>query len=148
MGAKERIEDDLKAALLARDEPRKRTLRNALAALRLAEVEKGTALDEASALAVIQKEIKACRESQEDARRANRPDLADTAQAEIAVLEEFLPAPLSPAELEALARQAVAEAGVTSLREMGQAMKLLVPRLQGRATGEQASQAVRKILSG
>ena len=63
------------------------------------------------------------------------------------MLEEYLPKALDPAELEALARQAIQEAGATSLKEMGQVMKLLMPRLQGRATGDQASAVVRKLLA-
>ena len=103
-------------------------------------------LYEAAYLAIVQKEVKSRRESIADAERAHRPDLIAAAEAEILILEEFLPKGFAPEELEALARQAVAEAGATSIREMGQVMKLLKPRLQGRATGDQASQAVRKLL--
>jgi hypothetical protein len=146
MNTKTLLESSLKDALRSGDDLRKRTLRMALSAIRLAEVDKGSALDESAVLAVIQKEIKSRHESIEDARRAARPDLEEAAQAEISVLQEFLPQPLTPTELEALAKQVIAEEGATSQREMGRVMKALVPRLEGRATGDQASQVVRKLL--
>jgi uncharacterized protein YqeY len=146
MITKAQLENALKDAMRAGDDLRKNTLRMALSAIRLAEIDKGTSLDEPALLAVLQKEVKSRRESIEDALRANRPDLISTAEAEIAVIETFLPQALSPAELEELARQMVQEVGATSLKEMGQVMKLLMPKLQGRATGDQASQAVRKLL--
>jgi len=146
METKARLETDLKGALRAGADLRKRTLRLALAAIRLAEVEKGGPLDENAVLTILQKEVKSQLETIEDARRAARPDLEQVALEEIAVLENYLPRQLSTDELEALAKQVIAEVGASSPREMGQVMKLLVPRLEGRASGEQASQAVRKLL--
>lgn len=144
---KQQLETALKDAMRAGDDLRKRTLRMAISAIRLAEVEaKGAALDDAAVMAILHKEIKSRQESIADAEKANRPDLIAPAQEEIAVLEGFLPKQLSAQELEDLARQAIAEAGATEMRHMGQVMKLLVPRLQGRATNEQASQMVRKLL--
>ncbi len=140
------LENALKDAIRAGDDLRKRTLRMALTAIQLAEVEKGGALDENDVLAILQKEVKARREAIEEAQRADRPDLIDASQAEIEFLQGFLPRQLSPEELEAVARQVIAEVGATSLREMGQVMKALMPRLQGQATGDQASQVVRKLL--
>ena len=92
------------------------------------------------------KEVKSQREAIADAERANRPDLIASAQQEIAILESFLPKGMPPEELDALARQAIAETGAASIKEMGQVMKVLMPRLQGRASGDQASQAVRRLL--
>jgi hypothetical protein len=146
VNTKTQLESALKDAMRANDDVRKRTLRMALSAIRLAEVEKGGALDESATLAILQKEIKSRHEVIADAQRANRPDLEADANAEIKVLEEYLPQPFTPEELEALARQVIAEVGATGPREMGQVMKALLPRLQGRATGDQASQAVRKLL--
>ena len=140
------LESALKDAMRSGNDMRKNTIRMALAAVKFTEVEKGAALDENGVTAILQKEIKSRRESIADAQKAQRADLVEAAQAEIAILEGFLPEALSADDLEALARQAVAEVGATSIREMGQVMKLLVPRLQGRATGDQASQAVRKLL--
>jgi uncharacterized protein len=146
MDLKTRLSDDLKAAMRANDDLRRSTLRMALAAVKQAEVDRRTSLDEAGVIAILQKEIKSRRESLEEARSAGRADLAAAAEAEIAVLAAFLPAGLSPEELLALARQAVAEAGAASPADMGKVMKILMPRLAGRASGDQASQAVRQLL--
>ena len=147
MNSKEQLQNDIKDAMRAKDEVRLRTLRMTLSEIKLAEVDKGKALDESEIIPILQKEVKSRHEAIADAERANRPDLIADAQAEISILETYLPQPLSPEELEALAQEAVDEAGATSMREMGQVMKALMPRLEGRATGQEASQAVRKLLS-
>jgi hypothetical protein len=147
MTTKSELENALKDAMRSGDDVRKRTLRMALSSIRLAEVEKGSALDDNALMAVLQKEMKTRQEAIEEAQTAKRPDLEAEAKAEIVVLQSFLPLQLSPEELESLARQAIAETGATSAREMGQVMKVLMPRLQGRATGDQASQIVRKLLA-
>lgn len=144
---KEELQEALKDSMRANDDLRKRTLRMALAAIRLAEVEKGGALDESAVLGILQKEVKTRQEAVEEAQRAGREDLVQAAQAEIEILKTFLPAPFSPQDLEALVRQVIVEVGATSLREMGQVMKVLMPRLEGRATGQQASETVRRLLS-
>jgi len=146
MDTKSRLENDLKTAMRANDDLHKRTLRLALASIRLAEVEKGSRLDDTAVLAILQKELKSRLETIEDAQRAARPELIESARAEIAVLESYLPLQMSAEELEALAKQVIAETGASSTREMGQVMKILIPLLEGRATGDQASQVVRKLL--
>ena len=143
---KTQIENDIKDAMRAKDELRKRTLRMALSAIKLAEVDKGGPLDEQGLYGVIQKEIKSRKESIADAERAGRSDLITETQAEMVILEGYLPKALSPDELEQMAREAIAEAGVNSPQQMGQVMKLLMPRLQGRASGNEASQMVKKLL--
>ncbi|OGO64411.1 MAG: hypothetical protein A2030_00480 [Chloroflexi bacterium RBG_19FT_COMBO_50_10] len=146
MDIKSTLQSDLKDALRHGEETRKSTLRMALSTIKLAEVEKGAQMDEAAYMAIIQKEIKARRESIADAEKANRPELIKQAEEEIAILQGYLPVALSQEELENLAKVAISEVGAASIREMGQVMKLLMPRLQGRATGDQASQVVRKLL--
>jgi uncharacterized protein YqeY len=146
MSLKSDLETALKDAMRAQDDLRKRTLRMALSAIRLAEIESKQTLDDATVMAVLQKEVKSRQEAIEEARKANRPDLVEAAQAEIEVLQRYLPQPFSAAELEQLAREAIAEAGATSPREMGQVMKILMPRLQGRATGSEANQVLRRLL--
>lgn len=146
MDLKQRLENDLKEAMRARDDVRKRTLRMALAAIKNAEIEKRGILDEASLLAILNKELKSRQETIEEAQRGNREELIPATQAEIAVLKEYLPEPFTPEELEALVREVIAEVGASSPREMGQVMKELMPRLGGRADGRQASQMVRKLL--
>jgi uncharacterized protein YqeY len=147
MTTKTELENALKDAMRAGDEVRKRTLRMALSTIRLEEVEKGAALDENGVNSLLLKELKARNESIADAQRANRPDLVAEAQAEIGVLQELLPRQLSAAELEDLARQVIAEVGATGPQDVGKVMKALMPRLQGRASGDQASQTVRRLLA-
>jgi hypothetical protein len=147
MNTKEELESALKDALKAGDDLRKRTLRMALSAIRFAEIEKGQALDESQAQAILQKEVKTRQEAIAEAQHAGRPELEAAARDEIAVLQAFLPQQLSQAELEDMARQVIGETGATSIKEMGQVMKVLLPRLAGRASGDQASQVVRKLLA-
>ena len=146
MTIKEQFQNDLKDAMRSGDNMRKSTLRMALTAIKLAEVDKGD-LDDNDLLAIVQKEVKARKETIEDAQRSGHTDMIATAEKEIAILKAYLPEQLSPEELQALAQQAIEETGAASMREMGQVMKVLMPRLQGRATGKQASDAVRKLLA-
>jgi len=147
MTLKSNLENDLKQAMKANDGARKNVLRLALAGVKNTEIDKGAALDDEGVIAVLQKEVKSRRETIADAEKAGRQDLATSAAEDIAILESSLPNALSQQELEAMAQEAVRESGATNLREMGQVMKILVPRLQGRATGNEASQAVKKLLS-
>jgi uncharacterized protein YqeY len=148
MTTKNELETSLKDAMRSADDVRKRTLRMALSAVKLAEIDKGQALDESGIAAILQKEIKSRREAIADAQRANRPDMIAANEAEIAVVEGFLPKAMPVDELEKLAKQVIAELGATSPKDMGQVMKTLLPRLQGRAAGDQVSSVVRKILQG
>jgi uncharacterized protein YqeY len=147
MITKNQLEQALKDAMRASDDVRKRVLRQALSSIRLAEIDKGSALDDAGLLSILQKEAKSYQETYDESVSASRLDLAEKARAEMEVIQEFLPQQLSQDELESLVKQAIAEVGATSLREMGQVMKALMPRLQGRATGDQASYWVKKLLS-
>lgn len=147
MITKNQLEQALKDAMRAGDEVRKRVIRQALSSIQLAEIDKGSALDDADLLSILQKEAKSYQETYDESVGANRLDLAEKARAEMEVIQEFLPQQLSQDELESLVKQVIAEVGATSLREMGQVMKALMPRLQGRATGNQASYWVKKLLS-
>jgi len=146
MPIKAQLETALKDSMRSGDELQKRVLRMALSAIRLAEVDRGVELDDAGVLAILQKEMKSYQETCDESQNAGRIDLADKAKAEMGVLQAFLPQQLSPDELESIVRQVIAEVGATSAKEMGLVMKRLIPRLQGRATGDQASQIVRKLL--
>jgi uncharacterized protein YqeY len=148
MTTKTELETSLKDAMRAKDDVRRRTLRMALSAIKQVEIDKSQVLDETGIAAILQKEIKSRRESIVDAQRANRPDMIKAAEAEIAVIEGFLPKALSPEELEKLAKLVITELGVTSPKDVGQVMKALLPRLQGRAPGDQVSAVVRKLLQG
>jgi len=146
METKEKLELALKEALKAGDDVRKRTVRMSLAAIRQIEIDKRISLDEAAVLSIVQKEIKTRKESVEEARGANRPDIVAATEAEIVVLQAYLPAAMSADELKALVAEAVAEAGAASPADMGKVMKLLMPRVAGRAPGDQVSAAVRQAL--
>lgn len=147
---KDRLRNDLTTAMKARDELRTATLRMALTAIKNEEVAGGEAreLDDAAVLKVLAREGKKRRESAEAYTGAGRQELADRELAEGAVLEEYLPAQLSDAELDELVRAAVAEAGATSPQQMGAVMKLVTPRVAGRAEGGRVAAAVKKALAG
>ncbi len=147
MSTKEKLTQSLKEAMKAKDARRKRVVRMAMTAIKNAEVEKKGELDEPDVLAILQKEVKARHETIEGAMKAERDDLITEAEAEIAVLEEYLPQALSREELESLVKEAIAEAGATSPKEMGLVMKVLMPKVRGRADGKEANQIVRQLLS-
>ena len=113
MNTQTRLENDLKLAIRAKDETRKRTIRQVLSSIKFSEVEKGDQLSEQQVITIIQKEIKSQQESIADAKRANRPELINEAEAEISVLEPYLPTQLNPAELDTLAREAISEVGAS-----------------------------------
>jgi len=146
MTSKNELQNALKEAIRKNDSIRKGTLRMALTSVRMAEDRKRDELDDDEVIGVLQKEIKSRQETVEDAQKANRPELAEEARAQIVILEEFLPKQMTQEELEELARQAIEQVGAESPREMGQVMKVLVPLLKGRATGQEASQVVRRLL--
>jgi uncharacterized protein YqeY len=146
MDTKTQLNEALKESMKSGDEVRKRTVRMALAAIKQAEIDRRVTLDEASVLAILQKEIKTRKESLEEAQKASREDLAGAAQAEIDVLNAFLPKGLSTAELHALAQAAIAETGASAPADMGKVMKVMMAKVAGRAPGDQVSAAVRELL--
>jgi uncharacterized protein YqeY len=143
---KTKLEMALREAMRSNDDVHKRTLRMILSAIRLAEVEKGNPLDDNAILALLHKEIKSRRETIEEAQKGQRLDLVTAAEAEINVIQEFLPQAPSEEELTAFAKAAIEEVGAKTLADMGKVMKLLIPRLQGRASGEEVSRIVRQLL--
>jgi uncharacterized protein YqeY len=146
MDTKTQLDNALKDAMRAGDDVRRRTIRMVMAAIKQAEVDRQTKLDEMAVIAILQKEIKSRRESLEEAQKANRTDVAEAAQAEITVLDAFLPEAMDADELRVLAAAAIAETDATSLADMGKVMKALIPRVAGRAPGDQISQVVRDML--
>jgi hypothetical protein len=141
----EKIANDLKEAMRARDQSAMTALRALKSALKYAAVEKLGAdaeLGEADALAVLRKQIKQRRDSFEQFTAGGRADLAQKEQAEITLLERFLPAGLSDAEVQQLVDTVIAELGAASKSQMGQVMKVLQERAAGRADGGTLSRAV------
>jgi uncharacterized protein YqeY len=141
------LQNDLKEAIRNSDTVRKNTLRMALAAIKLAEVEKRGSLNEPDILAILQKETKGRKETIEDAKKANRDDLIKSAEAELAILQTYLPQPLLPEELDELVQASIEETRATHPGDMGKVMKALMPKVQGRADGKVVSRRVRELLA-
>jgi uncharacterized protein len=146
MDMKTELNNAVKDAMKSGDEVRKRTIRMTLAAIKQVEVDRRISIDDAAVLAILQKEIKLRKEALDEAQKANRADLASDAQAEIDVLTVFLPKGLSSDELHALVQAAVDETGAAGPADMGKVMKTLLPRIAGRAPGDQVSAMVRELL--
>jgi uncharacterized protein len=129
------------------DEVRKRTVRMVLAAVKQVEVDKQAQVEELAVVALIQKEIKNRREAIEEAKKAGREDLVGGNEAEIKVLEEFLPQAMPADELRALVQAAIDETGASSPSDMGKVMKIVMPKVAGRAPNDMISAAVRELLT-
>jgi len=147
MSIQDQLLDAMKVAMKAKDNLRLTTIRMARTALKNAEIEARQELDEAAAIKVLSTLVKQRREAAE-AYRETRPELAEKEELELVVLQEFLPAQLSEAEIEALVAKAVAESGAGSMKDMGAVMKLVTPQTTGRADGKLVSNLVRKLLAG
>lgn len=147
MYTKKDLEQELHQAMRSGDQLRKRLLRRLLSDIKLREVEKREELTEGEILSVIQKAVKVPQETREEALKAGRDDLVKTSDEEIELLQSYLPKPLSEEELKSMAEAAIAEVGATEPRMMGAVMKVLMPRVQGRADGKILSGIVRDLLS-
>jgi uncharacterized protein YqeY len=141
------IEGELKAAMKDRDVGRRDALRLILNALRTAEKELRRPLHDEEELQVLQRERKRRQEAIEAYRAAGREARAEVEEGELEVLEEFMPEPLSEAELERIVDDAIAENGATSLRDLGRVMADVMPQIAGRADGSYVSQLVREKLA-
>lgn len=148
MSVRQQLDADLKEAMKARDQVRMDTIRAVKSAIKYKEVEgENRTLEEAEILKVIASLIKQRRESAEQFRAGNRPELADKEEREITLLQAYLPQQLSAEELARLVDEAVKETGATSPKDMGAVMKLLQPRIAGRAEGKAVSEAVKARLA-
>lgn len=147
MDIKTKLNESVKDAMKSGDEVRKRTLRMVLAAVKQVEVDKRIALDDMAVTALIQKEIKNRREAIEEAKKANRPDLVEENEIEIKVLEVFLPQAMPAEELRALVQAAIAETGAAAPGDMGKVMKIVMPKVAGRAPNDMISAAVKELLT-
>jgi uncharacterized protein YqeY len=142
-----RIEKELAEAMRSRDELRRDTLRLALAALRGSEKDLQRPLSAQEELQVLQRERKRRVEAAEAFNAAGRSEQAEHEQAELAIIEEFMPSPLSQAELEEIVDNVIAEVGATSIRDLGRVMADVMPQVSGRADGSVVSQLVREALA-
>ena len=146
MHPKEKMNEDLKTAMKAGETFRKDTLRLLLSVIKQSEVDTRTTLTEEQVYGLLQTEAKKRRDSIQEMRGAGRNDLADKEQAELTLLETYLPEQMSREQLEVEARKAIQESGATSAKEMGNVMKVLMPRVKGRADGKLVNEVVKALL--
>jgi uncharacterized protein len=147
MALKERITDDMKAAMKAADKQRLGTIRLALAAIKQREVDERITLDDTQVLAVLDKMIKQRREAIAQFQTGGRADLVAKETAEIGVLQAYLPSQMSEAEIDELIAQSIAATGAASVKDMGKVMALVKPRAQGRADLGAVSARIKQKLS-
>jgi uncharacterized protein len=133
MSLKERITDDMKAAMRAGEKERLGVIRMLTAAIKQREVDERISLDDGQVLAVLEKMIKQRRESLVQFEAGNRPDLVAKESAEVALLQAYLPAAMSAAEIDALIGESIAASGASSIKDMGKVMNLVKAKAQGRA---------------
>ncbi len=148
MSLKARITQDIKAAMLAKDNARRDTIRLLQAAIKQKEVDERVELDDVAVIAVVDKLIKQRKDSIEAFQKAQRQDLADKESAEMAVLQVYLPARLSAEEVAAQVKAIVAELGAKGPGDMGKVMGAVKARLAGKADMGQVSAAVKAALAG
>ncbi len=148
MSLKQQLTDAMKEAMKAKASERLSTIRLIRSAIKNREIDTREELDDQEVIAILGTLVKQRKESAQVYRDNQRPELAEKEEAELQILQEFLPEPLSEGELVALIDEIVAELGASSMRDMGPVMKLVGERALGRADGKQASQLVKARLAG
>ena len=144
---KQKLETDLKQAIRAGDNIRRSVLRLVMAAIKNAEIAQHATLADADILGVIAKEVKQRHESIEAFKQGNRQDLVSQEEAELAILQEYLPQQLTREEIIAKARQVIAEVGAQGPGDKGKVMSQIIPQLKGRADGREINEVVTELLS-
>jgi uncharacterized protein len=145
---RERLNEEIKSAMKAREADKLAALRLMLAAVKQREVDERITLDDAAVIAVVEKMIKQRKDSIAQYQKAARQDLADKEQYEISVIERYLPQQLSQAEIDAVVAEAIAATGASSAADMGKVMGVVKPRLAGRADMGKVSGLVKAKLTG
>jgi hypothetical protein len=148
MTLRDRVNEDMKSAMKARESERLSTIRLLLASVKQREVDERITLDDAGVVAVVEKMLKQRKDSVQQYQQAGRVDLADRETAEMAILAGYLPQQLADAELVAVVAEAVAESGATAPSDMGKVMAILKPRVAGRADMGKVSALVKAKLAG
>jgi uncharacterized protein YqeY len=143
----QKLTDDLKQAMKAGDTVKRSVIRLVMAAIKNAEIAKQKALEDSDILGVIAKEIRQRKESIEAFKEGNRPELAANEEAEMAILEAYMPAQMSRDEIIAEARKVIAEVGAESIRDKGKVMPRLIANLKGKADGREINEVVTELLS-
>lgn len=147
MTLKEQLNEELRAALRSGDDTRKTTIRLLLSAVHNAEIQAGKQLDDAGILGVVTREVKQRRESIEEYRKGNRPDLVAKEEAEMAVLSTYMPPQMSTAEIEEAARQVIEQVGARGPADKGKVMPVIMGQLRGKADGSEINRIVTDLLS-
>jgi len=147
MSLKDQLFEAMKTAMKAKDILRLNTIRSVRTAVKNREIEERRELDDHEVIRVISTLVKQRRESVEMFRQSDRPELAEKEERELAVLQEFLPAPLGEEQLREIIEDAVIETGASSIKDMGKVMKVVARKTVGRADGRQVSEMVRARLS-
>ena len=148
MSLKQRLTDDMKAAMKGGDKERLGVIRLVNAAIKQREVDERIALDDAQVLAVMEKMLKQRKDSVSQYEAAGREDLASVERFEMGVIQAYLPAPLSAGEIDAIVARAIAEAGASSPKDMGKVVALVKPQVAGRADMGEVSARVKQKLGG
>src|SRR5262245_10308603 len=141
-----KLQEALKQAMVNKDATRRDVIRMALNNLKQVEIDERKQLTPEEALSILQKDAKRRRESVDEAQKLGRNDVAETEAGQLSILEEFLPKGLSREEITALAKDAIAQSGATSAKEMGKVMAVLMPKVKGVADGKLVNEVVRELL--
>lgn len=147
MSLKERLSEEMKDAMRSQDKIRLSTIRMLLSAVKNKEIDLGKKLADEEVVETITSQVKQRKDSIEQFTKAGRSDLAEKEEAELRILQEFLPEQLTTEEVEAEVEMAVKEAEASGMKDLGKVMKLLMPRVAGRADGKLVSDKVRERLS-
>jgi uncharacterized protein YqeY len=148
MNSREQLKNDLKAAMIAKDAFKRDILRGLMAAIKQVEVDEQITLDEAGIQALLTKQAKQRRESIHDAEEAGRPEMVENEQAELEIIEAYLPQMMSREEVETIVAGIVADLGATNPKDMGRVMGKVMPILKGKADGRIVNEVVRQSLAG
>lgn len=147
MTLRQRLTDDMKTAMKAGDKPRLGVIRMALAAVKQKEIDERIEMDDTAVLTVIEKMVKQRKDSESQYKEAGRDELAEQEAYEITVLKDYMPQPLSDAELDQLIQDCMAQSGASSMQDMGKVMGLVKQQAQGKADMQQVSAKVKAALS-
>lgn len=148
MSLRNRLEEDMKAAMRARDNEKRDAIRYVLSAVKNAEIDKRADLTEEEETELLRSQVKQRQDSIEQFRQGGRDDLAEREEAQVRILEAYLPQQMSDEELEAFVRQGIEDTGAESHKDMGKVMGALTAKAQGRVDGRRLSAAVRNALAG
>ncbi|MBI5694238.1 MAG: GatB/YqeY domain-containing protein [Nitrospirae bacterium] len=148
MTLKERLKEDIKEAMKAKDALRLSTLRLLTSAIKYKEIEAHKELDDEGVMDVMNTAVKQRRDSIEQYEKAGRTDLAEQEKAELAIIQTYMPEQLGRDQIEALVKEAAAEVGAAGPKDMGKLMKALMPKVKGRADGKLVNEVVKAVLGG